>query len=138
MHYRINHARRLGDHAYPALGKRAMPTAIDSGWLDRQFTRLFNAAERDIKQAIRLAGNQPDQQPRRQHVHGAIERYLDQLWRAGTLLGDEPDEAYYVSVGEGISVNFDDLERGLLIVEVGMAVVCPAQFMVLEFTQFMH
>jgi hypothetical protein len=64
-----------------------------------------------------------------------IENYLTNLWRLGALAGAKPEQAFYVRVGLGLTMTFDDVLNGKLIIEIGMAPVRPAEFIILRFTQ---
>jgi phage tail sheath protein FI len=56
-----------------------------------------------------------------------------QKWREGALQGAVPDDAFFVKVGLGQTMIPQDVLEGRLIVEIGMAVVRPAEFIVLRF-----
>ena len=63
-----------------------------------------------------------------------IDNYLTNLWRVGALQGAKPEHAFYVAVGLNQTMTQDDILNGLLIVEIGLAVVRPAEFIVLRFS----
>ncbi|MBL4806431.1 MAG: phage tail sheath family protein [Rhodobacteraceae bacterium] len=97
--------------------------------------RLFNSAERDIKETMRSAVFQPNSQPTWESVRGAIANYLEQLWRKGGLMGDSAEQAFFVQVGKDITMTEADILQGRMIVKVGMAAVRPAEYIILQFTQ---
>ncbi|MEM8901565.1 MAG: phage tail sheath C-terminal domain-containing protein, partial [Bacteroidota bacterium] len=66
-------------------------------------------------------------------IQGSIEAFLETQWRAGALLGATPDEAYKVSVGVPETFSTAEMLDGYLVVEIEMAVVRPAEFIVLKF-----
>jgi phage tail sheath protein FI len=68
-------------------------------------------------------------------VKAMIENYLFELWQQGALAGIKPEQAYYVKVGIGQTMTSQDILEGRMIVEIGMAVVRPAEFIILRFTQ---
>ncbi|KAG0167066.1 hypothetical protein DFQ28_005944 [Apophysomyces sp. BC1034] len=113
-------------------GKDGVP---DTRWRYVPVRRLFNAAERDIKQAMRAVMFEPNNSPTWEKVRAAIDSYLHNLWRMGALQGAKPEEAYFVQVGRGVTMTDDQIQRGQLIVKVGMAAVRPAEFIILRFTQ---
>ncbi|TAD91094.1 MAG: phage tail sheath family protein, partial [Bacteroidetes bacterium] len=55
-------------------------------------------------------------------------------WRAGALAGAKPEQAFYVRVGLGVTMTTLDVLEGRLNVEIGMAVVRPAEFIILKFS----
>ena len=69
---------------------------------------------------------------------GMIENYLFLKWRDGALAGAKPDQAYFVRVGLGTTMNDTDILEGRMIVEIGMAVARPAEFIILRFEQKMQ
>ncbi|MCC8465578.1 MULTISPECIES: phage tail sheath family protein [Photorhabdus] len=97
--------------------------------------RLFNSAERDIKNAMSFAVFEPNSQPTWEAVRRAIDNYLYSLWQQGGLVGNKADQAYFVQIGKNITMTDDEIKQGKMIVKVGMAAVRPAEFIILQFTQ---
>jgi phage tail sheath protein FI len=56
----------------------------------------------------------------------------------GALQGAKPSDSYNVSVGLGTTMTSDDLMNGIMNVTVGVAVVHPAEFIVMTFQQQMQ
>ena len=71
-------------------------------------------------------------------VKAMIENFLVVQWRAGALAGAKPEDAFYVRVGLGSTMTAQDILEGRMIVEIGMAVVRPAEFIVLRFSHKMQ
>ncbi|KGM28994.1 phage tail sheath protein [Photorhabdus luminescens] len=97
--------------------------------------RLFNSAERDIKNAMSFAVFEPNSQPTWEAVRRAIDNYLHSFWQQGGLMGNKADQAYFVQIGKGVTMTDDDIKQGRMIVKIGMAAVHPAEFIILQFTQ---
>ncbi|RAW67907.1 phage tail protein [Photorhabdus sp. S15-56] len=97
--------------------------------------RLFNSAERDIKNAMSFAVFEPNSQPTWEIVRRAIDNYLYSLWQQGGLMGNKAEQAYFVQIGKGITMTDDDIKQGRMIVKIGLAAVRPAEFIILQFTQ---
>ena len=70
-------------------------------------------------------------------VQGMLENFLTLQWRAGALQGAKPSDAFYVAVGLNRTMTAQDILEGRMIVEIGMAVVRPAEFIILRFSQMM-
>ena len=66
-----------------------------------------------------------------------IENFLVLQWRGGALMGATPDQAFYVKVGLNETMTEIDILEGRMIVEIGMAVVRPAEFIILRFSHKM-
>ena len=71
-------------------------------------------------------------------VRSMIENFLTLQWRAGALAGAKPEDAFFVRVGLGETMTADDILNGIMNVEIGMAVVRPAEFIVLKFSHKMQ
>jgi hypothetical protein len=67
-----------------------------------------------------------------------IGNYLTGLWKQGALMGSTASESFYVYVGLNETMTDDDIWNGRMIVQVGMAVVRPAEFIILQFMQLMQ
>ncbi len=70
-----------------------------------------------------------------ERVQAAVHNYLSALWRKGALSGDTEAEAFFVKVGEGKTMQPEDVAAGKMILQIGMAAVRPAEFIVLQFSQ---
>lgn len=71
-------------------------------------------------------------------VRSMIENFLILQWRDGALAGAKPEHAFYVNVGINQTMTAEDILNGYMIVEIGMAVVRPAEFIVLKFMHKMQ
>ena len=58
-------------------------------------------------------------------------------WKSGALQGNQAEDAFFVKVGLGQTMSEQDVLNGKMIVEVGLAAVRPAEFIVLRFTHHM-
>ena len=96
--------------------------------------RLFNYVEESVQNATSWAVFQPNDANTWVNVRCQIENFLSNLWRDGALAGATPAEAFYVKVGLNITMTTDDILNGRLIVEIGLAAVRPAEFIILRFS----
>ena len=67
-------------------------------------------------------------------VRAMIENFLLLQWRAGALFGAKPEQAFFVKIGLGETMTALDILEGRMIVEIGMAAVRPAEFIILRFS----
>jgi phage tail sheath protein FI len=67
-----------------------------------------------------------------------IENFLTLQWRQGALAGATPKDAFFVKVGLGETMTAQDILEGRMIVEIGMAAVRPAEFIILRFSHIMQ
>ncbi len=105
---------------------------------DREFRyvpvrRLFITIEESTKKASAFAVFEPNNASTWLKVKGMIEAYLFGLWEQGALAGAKPEDAYKVSVGLGQTMTQQDVLEGRLIVQIGIAAVRPAEFIILRF-----
>lgn len=103
-------------------------------WRYVSVRRLFNYVEESVQKSTNWAVFQPNDANTWVKIQCQIENFLNNLWRDGALAGPTPDKAYYVKVGQDITMTADDINRGYLIVEIGIAAVRPAEFIVLKFS----
>ena len=71
-------------------------------------------------------------------VRAMIENYLTLQWRAGALAGAKAGDAFYVKLGLGETMTALDILEGRMVIEIGMAVVRPAEFIILRFSHKMQ
>lgn len=105
----------------------------DNEWRYVPVRRFFNMAEESIKNATEQFVFEPNDRNTWVRVKSMIENYLTQQWKAGALMGASTKEAYFVHVGLGETMTEQDIWEGRMIVEIGMAVVRPAEFIILRF-----
>jgi phage tail sheath protein FI len=66
-----------------------------------------------------------------------IENYLLLKWKDGALMGAKPGDAFFVRVGLGQTMSPQDVFEGKMIIEIGMAAVRPAEFIILRFSHIL-
>jgi len=96
--------------------------------------RLFISVEESVKKATAFAVFEPNDISTWLKVKGMIDSYLYTLWERGALQGTKAEQAYFVHVGLGKTMTTDDILAGKLIVEIGLAAVRPAEFIILRFS----
>jgi len=67
-------------------------------------------------------------------VKTMIENFLLNIWKDGALAGAVPKDAFFVKVGINQTMTAQDILEGKLIIEIGMAAVRPAEFIILKFS----
>ena len=109
----------------------------DNEWRYINVRRFFIMAEESCKKATEAFVFEPNDANTWVKVQGMIENFLITLWRQGALQGAKPEHAFYVAVGLGKTMTALDILEGRMIVEIGMAVVRPAEFIILRFSHKM-
>ncbi|MBL1179236.1 phage tail sheath family protein [Pantanalinema sp. GBBB05] len=106
----------------------------DNEWRYISVRRFFNMVEESIKKSTYWAVFEPNDANTWVKVRGMIENYLIQKWREGALAGAAPKDAFFVKCGLGTTMTAQDILEGRMNVEIGMAVVRPAEFIILKFS----
>ena len=106
----------------------------DNEWRYVSVRRLFNMIEESTRKASEFAVFEPNDMTTWLKVKGMIEGYLYGLWEQGALAGSTPDAAYFVNVGLGKTMTSQDVLEGRMNVEIGVAAVRPAEFIILRFS----
>jgi len=110
----------------------------DNEWRYVSVRRLFINIEESAKKASAFAVFEPNDATLWLKVQGMIGSYLYGLWERGALAGSKPEQAYYVNVGLGKTMTAQDILEGRLIIEIGIAAVRPAEFVVLRFMHLLQ
>ena len=104
----------------------------DNEWRYINVRRFFIFVEESVKKATQQFVFEPNDANTWVKVQGMIENFLTTLWRQGALQGAKPEHAFYVAVGLGKTMTALDILEGRMIVEIGMAAVRPAEFIILR------
>lgn len=106
----------------------------DNEWRYISVRRLFIMIEESAQKSTAFAVFEPNTAETWLKVKAMIESYLYGLWERGALAGSKPEAAYFVNVGLGTTMTPQDILEGRMIVEVGIAAVRPAEFIILRFS----
>ena len=104
----------------------------DNEWRYVSVRRFFNMVEESVKKASESFVFEPNDANTWVKVRAMIENFLTLQWRAGALAGATPEDAFYVKVGLGQTMTAVDILEGRMNVEIGMAAVRPAEFIILR------
>ena len=129
----VNAIRALVGKGTLVWGARTL-AGNDNEWRYVSVRRFFNMVEESIKKSTYWAVFEPNDANTWVKVRGMIENYLTQKWREGALAGATTKDAFFVRCGLGITMNAQDILEGRMNVEIGMAVVRPAEFIILKFS----
>lgn len=94
--------------------------------------------EQSIKQAVQPYCFAPNTAVTWNAVHAMLDNFLLTCWREGMLAGTKPQDAFSVSIGLGNTMTQDDVLDGWMKFSVMVALVRPAEFLVLTFQQQMN
>lgn len=106
----------------------------DNEWRYVSVRRFFNMVEKSVRLSTNWAVFEPNDANTWIRVKAMIENFLTNLWKQGALAGATPDQSFFVHIGLGSTMSQVDILEGRMNVEIGMAVVRPAEFIILKFS----
>ncbi len=110
----------------------------DNEWRYVSVRRFYNMVEESVKKATERVVFEPNDANTWIKSKAQIENFLNNLWRQGALAGAVPEQAFFVNIGLGQTMTALDILEGRMIIEIGMAVVRPAEFIILRFSHKMQ
>ncbi len=129
----INAIRTFAGKGILVWGARTL-AGNDNEWRYVPVRRLYIFVEESVKKASEFVVFEPNDKKTWVRVRAMIENFLTGLWREGALAGAKPDDAFFVKVGLGETMTSEDILNGIMNVEIGMAAVRPAEFIILKFS----
>ena len=124
--------------AFPGRGIRiwgARTISSDPSWRYLNVRRLFNYIEESIFEGTQWVVFEPNDVRLWGRVKRTINSFLLRVWRDGALFGATPDQAFFVKCDEENNPP-EVRDAGQLIVDIGIAPVKPAEFVVFRIAQF--
>ncbi|PHI19930.1 phage tail protein [Lewinellaceae bacterium SD302] len=91
--------------------------------------------EQSIKNALEPYVFEPNTSSTWSDVQAMIVNFLTNTWQTGALVGASPEDAFSVDVGLGSTMTQTDILNGIMRISAKIAVVRPAEFIVLTFEQ---
>ncbi len=128
----VNCIRPFGTRGIRIWGGRTLSS--DTDWRYLNVRRLFNMVETTILDGTQWAVFEPNDVKLWEGVKRTLNAFLTGLWRDGALFGTSPDQAFYVKCDAETNPP-DSIDQGKLVVEVGIAPVKPAEFVIFRISQ---
>ena len=129
----INALRFFEGRGNRVWGARTMSS--DPEWKYVNVRRLFIYIEHSIDKGTQWAVFEPNGPRLWANIRQTVEDFLLVLWRDGALLGDKPEQAYFVRC-DRTTMTQNDLDNGRMICLVGVAPVKPAEFVIFRIGQW--
>jgi uncharacterized protein len=130
----VNCIRSFGSYGTKIWGARTL-AKTDPSWRYINVRRLFNFVEESIQRGTQWAVFEPNDFDLWQRVKRNITSFLRGLWTQGALVGATPEQAFYVLCDESNNPA-SSVDEGKLIVEIGIAPVKPAEFVIFRISQW--
>lgn len=128
----VNCIRRFPGRGIRVWGARTLSS--DPLWKYVNVRRLFIFLEASIYYSTQWVVFEPNDPKLWARVKQTVTLFLRSQWREGALFGEKEEEAFTVAVGRE-TMTEDDILNGRLIVEIGIAPVRPAEFVVFRIYQ---
>lgn len=117
-------------------GARSFGTAATNG----EFTylsvrRLFNYMRESIDEGTQWTVFEPNSPELWARIRRTVTAFLTTVWRSGALYGNTPEQAFYVKCDEETNPK-ENRDRGVVVAEIGVAVVKPAEFVVFQLSHW--
>jgi uncharacterized protein len=106
----------------------------DPEWRYINVRRLFLFIEETIDEGTQWVVFEPNSPILWGKVKRNITAFLTRVWRDGALFGTTADEAFFVKVDAENNPQ-EVIDAGQLIIEVGIAPVKPAEFVIIRISQ---
>ena len=129
----VNCIRPFGTRGIRVWGARTL--ASDTDWTYINVRRLFNMIETTILEGTQFAVFEPNDWRLWGRLNRTISSFLTGLWRDGALFGESVDQAFFVKC-DAENNPPDSIDQGKVIMEIGIAPVKPAEFVIFRISQF--
>lgn len=129
----INAIRSLPGRGIRVWGART--TSPDPLWKYVNIRRLFIFIEQSIERNTQWVVFEPNNERLWDRVVQTVDQFLTQLWKDGALMGNTPEEGFFVKC-DRTTMSPLDIETGKLVVMIGVAPTKPAEFVVFRIAQW--
>lgn len=124
--------------AFPGRGIRvwgARTLSSDGSWRYINVRRLFIMVGASLDAGMNWVVFEPNDSTLWAKVRRDVNAFLRVVWRSGALFGNTPSEAFYVKCDEELNPS-EIRDLGQLIIEIGLAPVKPAEFVIFRISQW--
>jgi phage tail sheath protein FI len=124
--------------AFPGRGIRvwgARTLSSNPSWRYINVRRLFNYVEKSIENGTQWVVFEPNDMMLWSRVRRDVGAFLSTVWSSGALFGSSPSQAFYIKCDEELNPP-ESRDLGRLIIEIGMAPVKPAEFVIFRISQW--
>jgi phage tail sheath protein FI len=113
----------------------ARTASADPEWKYVNVRRYVLFLEQSLTAGTQWAVFEPDNETLWATIRASISNFLYQQWTAGALLGQKPEDAFFVRC-DGTTMTQNDLDAGRLICLIGVALIQPAEFVIFRIEQW--
>ena len=131
----VNCLRSFTGRGLRVWGARTLADDTEAEWKYIPVRRLALFVEESIDRGTKWAVFEPNAEPLWARLRDSVGSFLNSLWREGALLGAKPEAAFFVKCGLGTTMTQQDIDTGRVTIELGIAPVRPAEFIILRIGQ---
>lgn len=113
----------------------ARTTSSDPEWKYINIRRYFIYLEQSIDSGTKWVTFENNGEQLWSAVRQSVSDFLLKEWKNSALQGSTPDQAYFVRCDQ-TTMTQNDIDNGRLIIEVGVAVIWPAEFVIFRIGQW--
>jgi phage tail sheath protein FI len=128
----INIIRNLDADGIRVYGARTLSS--DPEWKYLNVRRLFKVIQKSIQKGTEWVVFEPNNEKLWSIITRNISNYLKTLFTSGALVGSTPEEAFYVRCDKSTNPP-ENVDLGIVTVEIGVAPVKPAEFVQINIQQ---
>jgi phage tail sheath protein FI len=114
----------------------ARTASSDPSWRYVTVRRLFIMLRRSLEKGFAWASFEPNNHFTWKAIEGQARRFLKGLWERGMLVGGKAEDAFFVQCDAQTNPP-DNVDQGLLICNIAVAPVSPAEFIMISLVQQM-
>jgi phage tail sheath protein FI len=129
----INCLRFFKDRGIRVWGARTISS--DPSWRYLNVRRLFIMVEESIKIGTQWVVFEPNDHNLWKRVTRDVTAFMLRIYKSGALFGESPEQAFYVKCDEETNPP-EQVDAGQLVIEIGMAPVKPAEFVIFRISQW--
>jgi phage tail sheath protein FI len=115
----------------------ARTASSDPDWRYINVRRLFIMMRRSLDRGMSWVPFEPNDAKTWSSVQDMVRTFCRRLFQLGMLAGGNPEEAFYVKCDAETNPS-DEVAKGLLTCQIGVAPVIPAEFIMIQVTQTMN
>ena len=129
----VNCIRAFSGRGIRIWGARTLSS--DPEWRYINVRRLFNYVSESIIEGTQWAVFEPNDPRLWTRLRISSANFLTRVWRDGALFGSTPEQAFFVKCDAETNPP-DVIEAGQVVIEIGIAPVKPAEFVIFRISQF--
>lgn len=129
----VNCIRAFAGRGIRVWGARTLSS--DPSWRYLNVRRLFNYVEKSIENGTQWMVFEPNDYDLWARAKRNISAFLKTVWMQGALFGQNTEEAFYVKC-DSENNPLETRDAGQLIIDIGIAPVKPAEFIIIHISQY--